>query len=449
MNNQKIFLLFLQISIISCAISVSISQLFLGLTLILFLFDKERRNRIILSNFIIIIILFFSLYLISFIWNFLRLSPDINFFLHLKQSEFKDILLFLGFFLTSTLGKDEREKIQFSFIVLCSILAITGFFSIFSPYRFSYLINSLFRSVSSWKFQHHYGSISGLDLFLPIGLMNTHLTFGGLLGFFSPFIFFSFIDSMRSRKSIFIIVLEMISVIIYFSVVLLNNARSSIFGSMLSIIFGLILGIYVKKEYSIKILSKYIGIPFFISVVILSGLSFTEPFKKTILPLFGSQKHTDSGRTFIWDSTFSIIEKHPILGIGPGNYPLEIDFARKEKSEKYPDLLFFYEVTQRGHAHNDYFHIATISGIPNSFIYLLICFFILKKIIHLSERGEKTSLFYGLLGFFFAGCFQCYFQDDEVVIVFWYLCGFLFSYLTESSSDLFNRKKIHPNEKIS
>ena len=82
-----------------------------------------------------------------------------------------------------------------------------------------------------------------------------------------------------------------------------------------------------------------------------------------------------------------------------------------------------------------YFHIAAISGILNVIFYLGILYFIIVKILEKSINSEDTALYYGLVGFFFAGLFQCYFQDDEVVLVFWYLVGFLFNPLKFEKKD--------------
>lgn len=426
-NNQKIFLGFLQIGILTTGLSVSISQLFLGLSFLLFVMDSERRARIRFYPIVLSTFSLFGMYLFSILWNYKDFSMDSSFLLQIKQSEFKDFLLFLAFFLTSTLKGEEVGKIKKTFFYLLILISITGFLSIFSIYRFSYLVNSLFRSVTTWKFQHHYGNIGGLDIYLPIGFMNTHLTFGGLLLFFTPFLVFKFFEEIKEKKSLGLKIIEFILLICFFLIVLLNNARSSILGSGMGVLCGIGVILFIQKKISFQKIWKLTIVPTALLFLVLFSFTLSPTMRKTILPLLGSQKHTDSGRTFIWDSTFTILDKNPILGIGPGRYSASIDASRKERSEKNSKLLFFYEVTQRGHAHNDYFHIAAISGIINVFSYLGILYFILLRIQIRAKSGEDPSLFYGLVGFFFAGLFQCYFQDDEVVLVFWYLVGFLFS----------------------
>ena len=57
-------------------------------------------------------------------------------------------------------------------------------------------------------------------------------------------------------------------------------------------------------------------------------------------------------------------------------------------------------------------------------LYILLGAVIAYYLLQHKQSRTDGILFYGLVGFFFAGLFQCYFQDDEVVIVFWYLLGF-------------------------
>jgi O-antigen ligase len=255
--------------------------------------------------------------------------------------------------------------------------------------------------------------------------MNTHLTFGGLLLLTFPWIFFRLLHSFEIQEAWKKRFLWMAIFGIGSFVFLMNNARSSLSGTAIAIILGYAL--WRKKNYKIKI-PIWIPVSFF-TLTVISSLVFwnsSESFRTIVGPIFGSEKHTDSGRTFIWDSTFPLIIEHPILGIGPGNYAKEIEISRKKRSLEYPDLLFFYEITQRGHAHNDYFHLAVIFGLPTVFLFLLLSFGITKEIYTSKLPFPEIAWFLGLVGFFFASLLQCYFQDDEVVIIFWFLIGYLY-----------------------
>lgn len=417
---NKLFIPCLQIAIVTCAISVSISQLFLFFTLILF-FITQKRPYFRFTPISILSLGIFVLYFISFFYHLIQ-GGDLNYFSVLKGSELKDVLLWSAFLvLQGVKTEEEIKKIENAFWILLIVLLVTGLISIFSPIRLARLITDLIKPSTAWKFTHHYGNLLGIGLHLPIGLMNTHLTFGGILLLFAPYVFFRFVFSIRDRKEV---VFHSLILFAFGVITLLNNARSSMLGALVSILIGFVDLLFIQKYFSIKNTLKLITLPLLGVVVLVGLLFFNETMAKTIQPLLGQEKHTDSGRTFIWTSTYPMIQENPIFGIGPGNYAKEVEITRKKLSTQYEELLFFFEVTQRGHAHSDFLHLAAIAGLPTMLIYILLGSMICYGLLLPKKSRSDHILFYGLVGFFFAGLFQCYFQDDEVVIVFWYLLGF-------------------------
>ncbi len=424
MTLHKVFITLVQLSIISCGFSVSFSQLFLVLSFVFYLFDI-KKEKVLLTPVYKACLFLFLFYFISFLYRFQQLNFDLLYAKNSLHSELKDIFLFFAFIVIQNVKEEEIPKIKNSLFILFGVLVISGFFSTFTPVRFSRLINDLIRPSSTWKFTHHYGNIFGIGIYLPIGLMNTHLTFGGLLLLFTPFTVFSFFlkakEKFLSRESIFYL-----AVLCFFGYVfLLNNARSAMFGAIVSIIFGFADLTFINKEFTLKFFLKALFIPIVVSAIIAVSFTFSEPLQKTIQPILGEEKHTDSGRTFIWVSTLPLIEKNLFFGVGPGRYNEEIEKSRKGLSEKYKELLFFFEVTQRGHAHNDFLHISAVFGIFALLAFLLLPATMFYQIVNSKLKSKDKILFYSLVGFFFAGIFQCYFQDDEVVIVFWFLAGFM------------------------
>lgn len=429
---RKITLFLFCSSIIAIGLSVSISQGFLVLAFLFSLFSSKTsgfwKEPIILIGF-----LFFSWYLGDFLIHSFR---EENFKIYSKtafNSELKDIFLFIGLLLSWNLRKEELPTVLKALNVLFWVLLVTGFISSFSPVRLSRLISDLYRESSNWKFTHPMGQIGGASIYLPIGLMNTHLTFGGLLQFFFTMPIFLFLKSLFDKNfkkaGIYGIIL-----LFFLYVVFLNNARSSLLGGLFSSTTALIVLGAIRKELPFtKIILFTIGIFTFLLFVGI-GLSFTQAGQKITDPLFGKEKHTDAGRAFIWDSTFPLIEKNPFTGVGPGNYNLEIGKSRIEHSEEYRELYYFYETTQRGHAHNDYFHLLAVFGIPSFLLFLLLGTELYRRLITTKLSYEHSLYFFGLSGFFISGLFQCYFQDDEVVILFWILCG-LFLRLSKNQSD--------------
>ncbi|TGN16813.1 O-antigen ligase family protein [Leptospira ilyithenensis] len=418
----RIYLLFLSLSIISCAISVSLSQLFLVISFCLFLFLPEKPNF--KSPLVLIIVCFYSWQFVTLIFHFFESGSDLSVISRAFKAEMKDIFLASAFFCIQGIKKEDQPKLEKVLRIFSYIILITGALSVFSETRLSRLISDLYKTSSSWPYQHHYGSLAGIDVYLPIGLMNTHLTFGGLISFVFPYYFFQVYEVWKNKEKLYLRLLHAFCFLTLLCVFLFNNARSAMLGSSISIILGLYILIFKKNEIS----KKTIGIAFGTGLVLVLflGTAYLQSgaVRKIIKPLFGSEKHTDSGRTFIWDSSFPLIKNNPIFGIGSGSYPEQIEISRKEKSFEHRELSFFYEVTQRGHAHNDYFHLSSVFGLPQVLLYILLSCFIVYGFA--DNRFSKQTMYWtiGLTGFFFSGLLQCYFQDDEVLIVFFYFLGY-------------------------
>lgn len=172
-------------------------------------------------------------------------------------------------------------------------------------------------------------------------------------------------------------------------------------GGLFSSVTALIvLGVIRKELPSTRIIFFTIG-TFTFLLFIGIGLSFTQAGQKITDPLFGKEKHTDAGRAFIWDSTFPLIEKNPLTGVGPGNYNREIEKSRMEHSEKYKELYYFYETTQRGHAHNDYFHLLAVFGIPSFLLFLLLGTELYRKLMTTKLSYERSLYFLVYPDFYF------------------------------------------------
>lgn len=195
---RKITLFFFCASIVTIGLSVSLSQGFLILAFLTSLFSS-KTSGFWKEPVILIGILFFGWYLIDFVIHSFREGNFLTYSKIAFRSELKDIFLFIGLVLAWNLKKEEFPAILKALNVLFWILLITGFVSSFSPVRLSRIVSDLYRESSNWKFTHPMGRIGGLSLYLPIGLMNTHLTFGGLLQFFFPYPFSFFKILIRSQ----------------------------------------------------------------------------------------------------------------------------------------------------------------------------------------------------------------------------------------------------------
>ncbi|GBF49896.1 O-antigen ligase [Leptospira ryugenii] len=413
----------LTLSIISCAFSVSLSQLFLSITLFLYLFlpGKPKMNSAIFVS----LVMFYAWQCTDVLYHFGRGGFAIESLKQLSKSEFKDILLLSAFFVVHGIKQEDQKRLHRSFQIFGYVILVTGLLASFSSIRLARLVSDLYQTSQTWPYQHHYGSLASIDYYVPIGLMNTHLTFGGLISFVYPFFLFQFFEAWKKNQNKMQIFAKGFSFFAITLVYFLNNARSAMIGTLLSIAIGLYILIFIEKAVSQKIVKRTL-ISISIFFLLLAALTYTSPsLQKAIKPLFGSEKHTDSGRTFIWDSSLPLIQENFTFGIGPGNYPREIERSRKQRELEHPNLAYFYEVTQRGHSHNDYFHLAVIFGIPAAIFYFCIGIQIVRSVLSTQIDLSIRYMCLGLVGFFLSGLLQCYFQDDEVLIVFFYFLGYL------------------------
>lgn len=431
----KAHIFFLISAIVTIGVSVSLSQGFLVLSFLAgafrFALDEDRDTRWTKHPLFLIPAALFCWYFIAFIAHAVQM--DEYSIAKAWNGELKDFFLFFGFLSVVFLPSGNTSRLFKALFWLFLVLVITGIVGGFSSVRLAKLISELYKTSTTYRFTHPLGSVASVPIYISIGLMNTHLTFGGLLQFFSAFAVFRFLKNLSERKwkdaS-----LSGVLLVAYILVVFLNQARSSMIGTGVSLAFAGAHLFFLRKELPTSFLVK--GSIAFIGLVLAIGtvLAISPAGKKIIGPLFGKEKHTDSGRTFIWVSTFPLIQEHPLIGTGPGNYNASIDKVRALQSEEYPELAYFYEVTQRGHAHNDYFHLASVFGLPALAIFLSLAGAIIYYIFRSRLPFSKILFFYGLLGFFISGLFQCYFQDDEVVILFWILLG------------LFVKEEVEPSE---
>jgi hypothetical protein len=438
---HRIFLSTLGLSIISSGISISLAQGFFAISLICnLLVIKESRGfpkKIALA-----IALLFGWQWISTLGHFFIRDIDLN----KAVPDLKDAILALGILAGYTGGRINSNFMKKSFMILFGVLIVSGFISIFSEKRLAYIFYEIIgKKVNGYPYQHpifHFGSI---QLYSPIGFLNTHLTYGGILQFFSVFVLYQSWISFGNSKSIKHKVFSLSLCLIYFLIFIFNHGRSSFLGASFSIMLFLII-LYFDHEkafpelgirLSIQQLRQYFII---LTLILFVGVGLaiqTDKGKNLLGPFLGEEKHTDSGRVIIWKTTLPLVYSHPFLGVGAGNFNKASEESRKLLYESAPELYFFFKTARTGHAHNDALHLAVVFGLPAMVFFFYLAYLLFQESIKPNLTWEQKALFISFFGFFFAGMFQCYFQDDEVVLLFWVLAGFMLS----QSSPLNHAKK--------
>ncbi|TGL77420.1 O-antigen ligase family protein [Leptospira yasudae] len=412
--------------------SVSVSQIFGGLTIAsatpLFFLDSESGKT--WKRIRIPFLLFFGIYLCLFfssLWHADRFSPFFQKFL--KRSEFGDfwmLLLFPASFLVASQEKNQIILKRFLF-ASASIAILLGCISLFSEVRIGKFVANGFKYAPGDRLQHFSGNIGPIKLYLPIGMMNTHLTFGGLLGIFLPGLFVDWFQSVK-RKRDFTLFLKTALVFAGFGILFFNQSRSVWLGVFVTLLLLLLKGTFAirKNLPQISLRSRIAAGLVLFGVLISAGTLFRNNWliQRSISQIF-EVHNTENQRYYIYKNTIPLIRENWFAGVGGGNYK---DSHWKESAKMIQaneQLWYELYITPRGHAHNDLLHFFTTGGIFAALLFLLFW----GRMFSNFFRSDYSSvqgipiLAIGILSLFPAGFFQCYLLDDEVVLPFFAFCG--------------------------
>ncbi len=127
-----------------------------------------------------------------------------------------------------------------------------------------------------------------------------------------------------------------------------------------------------------------------------------------------------ASRISVWRTAGRMIEDHPILGVGPGNFKKEFINYRDEKSGR----IF-------SHAHNDALDVAARAGMPAALFFLAfwgamfrkMLDFLKDKCVKNTARGIALGLLAATAVFFVTSIFEASFADEEIRLLLMALWG--------------------------
>jgi putative inorganic carbon (HCO3(-)) transporter len=133
-----------------------------------------------------------------------------------------------------------------------------------------------------------------------------------------------------------------------------------------------------------------------------------------------SDEYGGSGRLKIWEITWHVIQDHPIFGTGPENLKSIVHSEHKKEIDEY----YRVKRTSFDKAHNEFLHIAAVTGIPSLLVYLSILFFVFKENFK-KIRQDKIHFIcaMALIGYLI----QAFFNISVIAVapVYWILLGFI------------------------
>ncbi|KKR21826.1 MAG: O-antigen polymerase [Candidatus Moranbacteria bacterium GW2011_GWA2_39_41] len=145
-------------------------------------------------------------------------------------------------------------------------------------------------------------------------------------------------------------------------------------GGYIGLSFGLIfVGIFFWKkiEHKYKIVT---------AGVLLAGLLIMlvpSPISQRFVSSFDLQEGSNQGRLAMWEKATEVIAQHPLLGVGIGNYSLEVNPTATYRNSIY--------------AHNTYLDIAVETGIVNMLVWLGI---LLVTGLGFLQKSKHENLFF-------------------------------------------------------
>ncbi|TGJ99746.1 O-antigen ligase domain-containing protein [Leptospira semungkisensis] len=414
--------------LVAFPLSVSASQVLAGLCIFSFLFSL-RENGPKLKQYLLPWAFILGAYFLVFLSSLVHFQEYSHFWkTFTRQSEAGDFWLALIFPIAAFhSSKEENQKKIYQFLwISFSLLLLSGIASVFSEYRLGKFISNGFHPAPGDRRQHPAGPLFGFQTYLPIGLMNTHLTYGGLLSFYLPGILLLTFQSLKEKKVPKILFLSILSFLSLW-VFLLNQSKSAWLG--IAAVFGFVL---LGSQESFRAILSKIQLKRALVILLLvciAGISIRFLYQKNwLLQRTVSQlteiQTPENQRYWIYKLSLPLLIKNPILGVGGGRFKEESTKEEVPLITAQEQLWYELYITPNKHAHNDLLEFAIVGGWASAILWILFFYLLFKRID--SDKLVKGS--FPLLGIGFiwvAGFFQCYLLDDEVALPFFALAGIL------------------------
>lgn len=293
---------------------------------------------------------------------------------------------------------DSKEKIEKIFLAIYLSATFIGLISVF--YKILNLVTY------DGRLEAFYSSPNYLAMYLSSGIF-----FG----------FYFLVKSWLQKKysvlffiNVFLILLIIIS--LYFT-----YSYSAWLAVFITLFFELIF-LFSKKKVLVSVL-------FFIAMTTTFIFQANTSKFSTLINL--SKRSSFASRIMIWESSLLMIEKNPILGIGPGNFQnTYLDF------QKYFPPYLEWAVPE---PHNIFLAFWLQAGILGLTGFLLLLFFIFKTIFNIIKNKKDALLVAPLLGFFvytiLHGLADTTYWKNDLAFLFWINLFLLMHFYAKRSSN--------------
>ncbi len=297
---------------------------------------------------------------------------------------FKEEWIWIIYFITA-ISITRKEQMGKIYAVLLGSSVLVGLYAVYQHFWGM----DLYRNKVLPQFEPHN--------FAAMGFFGQHLTYGGYV----MLILLLFLGWSGGLKPNFKFNLfYKLSLLILGLALIFSYARSAILGGVVGVLFwGMIKG---------KKLFLYLAT---VVILLLGLVSILEPqLPKRIGYAFSPGHPSNSVRMGLWQTSWNMIKDKPIFGIGPGNFT---KFFDRYKIPKEYDTI--------AHPHNDYLNVWVNSGLVGLLAYLLVWFSFLRRFA--KNFSISIPFITVLVGFMVAGLFQCYYTDQEIGMLLFFILG--------------------------
>ncbi len=367
----------------------------------------------------------------------------------LPKSECGDLPMFLFAVLIWRLGRrtEHFRILGAGFLALLVLIVLTGDLGAFSEFRLSRLARGAGFVASAWNRPQHPAFAWGdLQLYRSVGMMNTRLTYAGLLLIILPHLIAGALYPLKRRWRALYFCLAIGGIFALF----VNGTRSAWIGFAAAAILAAVVYLRDRRPHlhlasQLRALRQRaplwtgLAAAALVLCMLAAGRWIWPAATAAAWKVYDSQdRHTDFYRPILWTGAGALIAAHPLAGAGPGNFEVATRAWRSEYLRAHPELWYFFENAPAMHAHNDLLHIAAVAGLPAALLFLGLPFLLGRELflrqlnagvagkvgaLHADAPTDAFArgdyLLCALIGFFIAGLAQCYFQDDETVVLLW------------------------------
>lgn len=202
----------------------------------------------------------------------------------------------------------------------------------------------------------------------PYGLMVHRTLLGSAQVLLLPFVLFTVYRGKTAWRYFGVIVLACT-----ITSIIISQARSAWIALLVAATVLFILSVTVFWKFRQRLLKMTVaGAGAVVAITVVLFLSdktgsFSTSFKKrisTFVQPTSDYNRASSGRLLLWSNSLKLLRDHPVVGVGPGNWPLAIPLYTQKNA------VWTYDQLAPSWPHNVYVQTACETGIPGLLLYL-------------------------------------------------------------------------------